>query len=89
MTAICLASRFHFDPLRINTTDIIHFIIAVILMFDCLVMQLINVVMGKTASWPLSHQPPEIIEKFNKGYRVYNDIPVISILFPVFKWIFG
>jgi DnaJ-domain-containing protein 1 len=89
MTAICLASRFHFDPLRINTTDIIHFIIAVILMFDCLVMQLINVVMGKTASWPLSHQPPEIIEKFNEGYRVYNDIPVISILFPVFKWIFG
>jgi hypothetical protein len=52
-------------------------------------MQLINVVMGKAASLPLSHQPPEIIEKFNEGYRVYNDIPVISILFPVVKWIFG
>jgi curved DNA-binding protein CbpA len=89
ITAICMASRFYFDPFNIYTTDAIQFVIVSIIVFDSFLMQLINMVLGKYSFYPVFRQYPPAEEKFHEGFRVYNDVPVISFVYPLFKWIFG
>jgi hypothetical protein len=38
---------------------------------------------------PVSRQYPELIQNMEKGFRVYNDIPLISVIYPLFKWFVG
>jgi curved DNA-binding protein CbpA len=86
---ISLVSIFYVQPFDIFTTDFIHLVIGMIIIFDSFVMQLISIVLGKYASNPVLAQFPEITRKFNEGYIVYNDVPVISFIYPLFKLIFG
>jgi curved DNA-binding protein CbpA len=80
---------FYSNPIDIVTNDLIHLVIAAIVLFDSFLMQLINLILGRYASKPIRVQFPETTKKFSEGYLVYNDIPVISVVYPVFKWIFG
>jgi curved DNA-binding protein CbpA len=89
LIAISLASRFYLRPFNIYTNEAIHFVITAILIFDSFLMQLISLVLGRYAARPMSSQFPETTNKFNEGYVVYNDVPVISFVYPLFKWIFG
>lgn len=87
--SIVLVSDFSLVPLNIWTSDSIQFVITSIIIFDCLVMQFLDSVFGKFASRPFFRQFPEVTEKMGSGYRVYNDIPVISVIYPLYKWLFG
>jgi curved DNA-binding protein CbpA len=86
---ISIVSRFFFKPFDIITNDFIYFAVTATVIFDSFLMQLINLVLGKSSSKPVFRQFPEVIQRFNEGYCVYNDIPVISFVYPLFKWIFG
>ena len=86
---ISLVSDFSLHPFNINTSDDIYFVITAIVIFDCFLMQLVNLLFGKYASRPVNEQFHDVTQKFNSGYKVYNDVPVISVIYPVFIWIFG
>jgi hypothetical protein len=86
---ITLVSKFSFQPFNIYTTDAIYFAITAIVIFDSLMMQMLNLILGRFASLPISRQHPEISRFFSEGYVVYNDVPVISVVYPIFRWIFG
>jgi hypothetical protein len=89
ITGIALASKFYFQPFDIYTKDTIYFVLFSILIFDSFIMQLLSLLLGKYSSYPVFSQYPETTGKFKEGYIVCNDVPVISFIYPVFKWIFG
>ena len=89
MFIISLISDFGIEPFNIITSDFIYFAVTAIIMFDCFLMQLVNFAFGKHSSIPLIKQYDEVNKKFKEGYRVHNDVPVISAVYPLFKYIFG
>jgi hypothetical protein len=86
---IVLSSTFTFDPFNVTASDYIHFIITAIILFDCVLMQLVNLAFGKYSYTPVVRQYKEVGQYFNQGYKVYNDVFVISVIYPLFRWIFG
>ncbi len=87
--AIVLVSGFSVHPFNIRTSDSIQFVLVSIVIFDCLVMLVLDLLPGRFVSRPLIRQYPDVARKMESGFRVYNDIPVISVIYPLFKWIFG
>jgi|GEM_PF-591339 hypothetical protein len=87
--SIMLASIVTTKPVEIVTTDSIYFVITAIIIFDSFLMQLLGFLLGKYASLPLTRQYVDAELKFKEGYQVYNDIPVLSVVYPLFRWIFG
>lgn len=86
---VVLVSKFYFNPFNITTNDHIHFVIVAIIIFDSFLMQFVNLILGKYSSMPIFEQFPETVNRFNEGYIVYNDVPVISFIYPLFRWMFG
>ena len=86
---IVLVSRFSIKPFNIFTTDLIQLVVVAIILFDCLVMQLLDKVLREKAFRPVSRIYPELIQKMETGFMVYHDIPLISVLYPLFKWFVG
>ncbi len=76
-------------PFNIITTDAIQFVVTAILIFDCLIMQLLDMVLRGKSFRPVSSQYPELTNKMESGFIVYNDIPLISVIYPLFKWFLG
>lgn len=89
MFLIILVTKFSSDPFNIIISDTIYFVFFSILLFDAFLMQFLNFVFGKYSSMPVFRQFPEVQLRFDAGYKVYNDIPVISFVYPLIKWIFG
>ncbi len=89
MCCLLMVSRFSLKPFNIRTSESIHFVVTAIIVFDCFLMQVIDLAIGKRSSKPIIRQFREVHQKFNEGYVVYNDIPVLSVLYPAYKWIFG
>jgi len=87
--AVALASRFYVHPVDITTTDAIQFVLVAILIFDCLLMQLIDLAGGKKTSRPVFGQHPQIYTHMAENYHAYNDIPFVSVIYPTFRWFFG
>jgi len=87
--SIVLVSYFSSNRFDIYTNDAIYFVITCIVIFDSFLMQLLGFIFGKYASLPLLKQYPEVASKFREGYLVYNDVPVLSVVYPLFKWIFA
>ncbi len=87
--SIVLVSRFSMKPFNIITTDAIQFVVTAIIFFDCLLMQFLDMVLRGESFRPVSRQYPELIQNMEKGFRVYNDIPLISVIYPLFKWFVG
>jgi hypothetical protein len=87
--SIVLVSRFNFSPFDVSTSDFIYFVVTSIMMFDCLFMQLINYLLGHLSGKIPFKQYGELERKLNNSYIEYNEVPVVSVVFPVFKWIFG
>jgi len=86
---IVLVSHFSMNPFDIVTTDAIQFVVTAIVIFDCLFMQLLDIFLRGKSFRPVSRQYPELIQKMESGFMVYNDVPVISVLYPLFKWFVG
>jgi hypothetical protein len=89
ITGIALASRFYLDPFNIRTTDSIYFVITSIIIFDSFLMQLLSLILGKYTAMPVIRQFSEADCMFRKGYVVYNDVPVLSVIYPLFRWVAG
>ncbi len=89
MFFIAHISHLSVNPFNINTSGYIYFVIVSIIIFDCFLMQLINMAFGKYASKTIIRQHPNVELNFNHGYRVYNDVAVISVVYPIAKWILG
>ncbi len=89
ITGIALASRFYLDPFNIRTTDSIYFVVTSIIIFDSFLMQLLSLILGKYTALPVIRQFPEADCMFRKGYVVYNDVPVLSVIYPLFRWVAG
>lgn len=89
LTGIAFASRFSISPFNIVSTDYIYFAVIAIVVFDSLIMQLTGLLLGKSADKPFARQYSEVTLRMNEGYAAYNDIPVLSFVYPLFKWIFG
>lgn len=89
LLSLIMISGFSLSPFNIATSDYIYLTVVCIVLFDCLLMQLLNAILGKQAYLPLVKQYDEVSSRFHEGYKVYNDIPIISVVFPMYKWIFG
>lgn len=89
VACIALISKFYMQPFDIQTSDSIQFVITAIVIFDSFVMQLTGLILGRYASKPIIPQFPESASRLNEGYSAYNDIPILSVIYPLFKWIFG
>jgi hypothetical protein len=87
--SITLVSKFNLHPLNISTSDSIQFVVTSIFIFDCLIMQILDFIMGRYASKPVARQYPEVARQIDSGYLAYNDIPFISVAYPLLKWFFG
>jgi hypothetical protein len=86
---IVLVSRFSIKPFNIFTTDLIQLVVVAIILLDCLVMQLLDKVLRGKAFRPVSRIYPELTQKMETGFMVYHDIPLISVIYPLFKWFVG
>jgi len=82
-------TKFTFSPFNIYTSEYIYFVVFSIILFDCFLMQLLNFILGKNANKPIVGQYSELNQKFEAGFKVYNDVSVISVIYPLSKWIFG
>jgi hypothetical protein len=82
-------SRISIHPFNIRTTEFIYFAVTSIIIFDCLIMQVLGMMLKTYSSKPLIGQYPEVSKLFDSGYTLYNEMPVFSVIYPLFKWIFG
>jgi hypothetical protein len=86
---IALVSHVSISPFNITTSGFIYLAVTSIIIFDCFLMQAINLILGKLSLKPLIRQFKDVTQKFNEGYILYNDVAVVSFIYPLFKWIFG
>jgi hypothetical protein len=86
---IALVSHVSISPFNITTSGNIYLVITSIIIFDCFLMQGLILILGKLSLKPLTRQFEEVTQKFNEGYILYNDVAVVSFIYPLFKWIFG
>lgn len=89
ITGVSLVTRFYFSPFDAVSTEGIYFAVFAVIIFDSLLMQLISWILGKYSNYPILKQYPEVEARIREGYIPYNDIPVFSFFYPMFKWIFG
>jgi hypothetical protein len=82
-------SHIGLHPFDISTSDVIFFAVTAIIFFDCILMQGIGMILGKHSSIPIIGQYNEVKKLFDNGYTAYNELPVFSVIYPLFKWIFG
>ncbi|HEX2395259.1 MAG TPA: DnaJ domain-containing protein [Bacteroidales bacterium] len=89
IAAVAAATKFYFKPFDAVSKDTIYFVIFALVIFDSFLLQLLSIALGKYAFYPLIHQHPQVEAKIKEGYILYNDIPVLSFFYPIFKWILG
>jgi hypothetical protein len=86
---IILISRFSVHPFDITTGDPIYFVVFSIFLFDNLLMLIVNLLLGKYTVKPIIKQHENFTQSIKSGYKVYNDVIIISVVYPIFRWIFG
>jgi len=86
---IALFSRFSFHPFDVKASEYMNFIVMAIVLFDCVLMQLVNYGFKTYSYKPAIRQYKDADQQFNLGYKVYNDVFVVSVIYPLYRWIFG
>ena len=89
ISLLILASDFQLETISISPKPYMQVFIAGILFLDCFLEQFLKALFGKGIIKPLTRQPKEIIEKYEDGYQLYNEIPIWTVVFPIYKWVFG
>jgi len=87
--AIMQATYFTLQPFDIHANSYIFVWVTSILLFDCILIQLISVFFGNYTNKPIVNQIDAVNKLFEKSYIIYNEIPVVSVIYPIYKWIFG
>ena len=86
---IYLVSDVQIQSGNIITQPSILIAIIGILFLDAFLEQFLKILFGKRIIKPIIKQHMKITEKFENGYQVYNEIPIWTVVFPIYKWIFG
>lgn len=89
MGVIVSLSYFELRPFNIYTSDYIYLAMFSLLIFDSFLEQFMYSVLGKRFVKPFTQQPENVMQAYDNGYKLYNDIPVFSVLYPLGKWFLG
>jgi hypothetical protein len=61
---------------------------AIYLFFDPLLEAILRLVSGDRLFIPLTRQYPPLQQLFLKRYQLYMELPVLSVVSPLFIWLF-
>jgi len=86
---LVLITSFSISPFDFRTHDPIYLLITVMILFDCLIMQINSLLFGNKIFRPILKQYPLIQQQTDIGYKLYEDIPVVSFIYTLIKWIIG
>lgn len=86
---ICATTSFYFQPFDLRTNEYIHMTVGLIIFFDSFFDQFLLLVSRNKSRMPLTKQPQVIIDHLNNNYQFGYDMPVWSIIYPLFKWYFN
>lgn len=86
---IVLFTDFKFHPLDISVSPYIKLVIGLLLIADSFLEQFLYWVFGYKGQLSFFKQPVELNNAIKAGYKLYNDTPVFSFLYPFWKWIVG
>lgn len=86
---ILLVSYIQLEPFDIYTSDNIYGVIVFMLFFDSFLDQFLSFLSRKRFRVPWFRQHPVIESHLEKKYQFGYDMPVLSVLYPVYKWILG
>jgi hypothetical protein len=86
---IMSSSYFQLHPLNIVTSENMYGIVTFIFIFDTFLAQFLNFVSKKQCNTPILRQHPLIQSYLEKKYQFGYDMPVLTVLYPVFKWFLG
>jgi hypothetical protein len=89
LVTILISSSISFYPFDIETNDFIYLVLVILLMTDSLLMQFIDMIFGLSWNKPIFRQYQEVTIKYNEDYKTYNDVPVISVVYPIFRFLVG
>ncbi len=89
MGVIVSLTNFDFKAFNIYTSDYIYLAMFSLLIFDSFLEQFMYSVLGKRFVKPFTKQPEKVEQAYNNGYKLYNDIPAFSVLYPLGKWFLG
>jgi hypothetical protein len=64
------------------------FMITLLFLLDIIVEPVISALLGKNDRKPLIHQPSPFDKYYEKGYRNYLEIPIWTIIYPLYRWLF-
>jgi hypothetical protein len=89
LTILKMNADIHFYPFNIYAGQYMKLAVAIILLFDCFLMQLVDAIIKHASYLSVVHQHPQVEDKAHKGYRAFNEIPLLSVIYPMFRWIWG
>lgn len=89
ITILRFNSTITWEPFNIYSSPFMKLAVSIILLFDCFLMQLIELIIPRSSYLSVLKQHPVIEEKTHHGYRAFNEIPLLSVVYPIFRWVWG
>jgi hypothetical protein len=89
MVIILLVSFIQLQPFNIYTSDNIYGVMVFMLFFDSFLDQFLNFISRKRFRVPWFKQHPLVESHLEKKYQFGYDMPVLSVFYPLYKWILG
>ena len=91
MTALIVMTDFSGGLYNISTYEFINPVLFLLIMFDPLYEQIMKGIKKNSFYMyrPISKRYRELDKYFDKHYQYYIDLPIWTILYPLFKWIIG
>lgn len=86
---VLMVSYIQLKPFNIYTSDNIYGVMVFMLFFDSFLDQFLNFISRKRFRIPWFKQHPLVESHLEKKYQFGYDMPVLSVFYPVYKWILG
>lgn len=86
---ILLVSYIQPEPFNIYTSDNIYGVTVFMLFFDSFLDQFLNFISRKRFRVPWFKQHPLVESHLEKKYQFGYDMPILSVFYPLYKWILG
>jgi hypothetical protein len=82
-------SMFQFAPFDVFTNENIYAIVFFIIIFDTFLDQFLSFISKRKFRQPLIKQPPIVELHMSRNYQFGVDMPVVSFIYPIYKWFLG
>jgi hypothetical protein len=89
MNLIVVLSHLQFNPFNIYTSELVYGLVVFIFIFDTFLDQFLNFVSNQRFTKPIFRQPPQIESLLAKKYQFGYDMPILSVIYPLYKWFLG